>query len=76
MTEVAHLPRLSSAAKRMRRYRERRQRGLRCVTIQIRQSEVDALIHRRLLAPDQRSDQNAMVQALHRFLDMTLGRLW
>jgi hypothetical protein len=30
MTEVAHLPRLSSAAERMRRYRERRRRGLSC----------------------------------------------
>ena len=30
MTEVAHLPRLSSAAQRMRRYRERRRRGLSC----------------------------------------------
>ena len=30
MTEVAHLPRLSSGAQRMRRYRERRRRGLSC----------------------------------------------
>jgi hypothetical protein len=30
MTEVDHLPRLSSGAQRMRRYRERRRRGLSC----------------------------------------------
>jgi hypothetical protein len=30
MTEVDHLPRLSSGAQRMRRYRERRRRGLLC----------------------------------------------
>jgi hypothetical protein len=32
MTEFEHLPRLSSAAERMRRYRERRRRGLSCIT--------------------------------------------
>jgi hypothetical protein len=30
MTEVDHLPRLSSGAQRMRPYRERRRRGLSC----------------------------------------------
>jgi hypothetical protein len=30
MTEVERLPRLSSGAQRMRRYRERRRRGLSC----------------------------------------------
>jgi DNA topoisomerase VI subunit B len=42
MTEVTHLPRLSPAAKRMRRYRERPQRGLSCIKVQLRRSEVDA----------------------------------
>ena len=44
MTEVAHLPRLPSAAERMRLYRERRRRGLSCIKVQLRRSEVDALI--------------------------------
>jgi len=30
MTEIVHLPRLPSAAERMRLYRERRRRGLSC----------------------------------------------
>ena len=33
MTEVAHLPRLPSAAERMRLYRERRRRGLSCIKV-------------------------------------------
>src|SRR5262249_54786727 len=47
-----------------------------CVTIQIRHSEVDALVTRRLLAPEERADRGALRQAIHRFLDMTLGRTW
>ena len=34
MTEIAHLPRLSPAAERMRRYREGRRRGLSCITVE------------------------------------------
>jgi hypothetical protein len=39
---VENLPRLSSGAQRMRRYRERRRRGLACIRVQLRRSEVDA----------------------------------
>src|SRR5262249_41610053 len=70
------VPVVSAGARRMRWYRERRRRGLRCVTIQIRHSEVDALVTRRLLAPEERADRGALRQAIHRFLDMTLGRTW
>jgi len=76
MTEADHLPRLSPGAQRMRHYRERRRRGLRCVTIQVRHSEVDALVTRRLLAPEECANRGALRQAIHRFLDMTLGRTW
>ena len=38
MTEVDHLPRLSPAAERMRRYRERRRRGLSCHSGRLRVS--------------------------------------
>jgi hypothetical protein len=69
MTEVAHLPRLSSGAQRMRRYRERRRRGLSCIKVQLRRSEVDALIARGLLHPDKRQDRIALATALHRHLD-------
>ena len=66
----------SLAAVRMRRYRERRQLKLCCITIQLRASELDALIKWELLAPEQRTDRSAITRALHKFLDSTLGRTW
>jgi hypothetical protein len=69
MTEVAHLPRLPSAAERMRLYRERRRRGLSCIKVQLRRSEVDALSACGLLQPVERQDRNAFAAALHRYLD-------
>jgi hypothetical protein len=76
MTEVDHQPRLSPAAERMRRHRERRRRGLRSVTIEVRHSEVDTLIARRLLAPEESTDRSALRKAIHRFLDLTFGQSW
>ena len=78
MTDVAHLPRLSSAAERMRLYRERRRRGLSCVKVQLRRTEVDALIARGLLEPADRQDRGVLAAALHRYLDINPigGRRW
>jgi hypothetical protein len=33
----------NAAAKRMRRYRQRRRDGLRCLTVQLRETEIDML---------------------------------
>jgi hypothetical protein len=41
-------PTPSGAAKRMRRYRQRRREGLRCLTVQLRETEIEALIHKGL----------------------------
>jgi hypothetical protein len=62
----------SSGAVRMARHRSRRKDGLRCLTIELRQTEVEALISGRHLAPDQRNDRGAVRQALYEFLDMAL----
>ena len=76
MTEADHVPRLSPGAQRMRHYRERRRRRLRCVTIEVRHSEVDTLVARRLLAPEEQGDGRALRRAIHKLLDLTLGRVW
>ena len=60
---------LSPAAQRMRRYRERRRRGLSCIKVQLRRSEVDALIACGLVQPAEREDRRALAAALHRWLD-------
>jgi hypothetical protein len=67
---------VGSGTERMRRHRQRRRLGLRSVTIEVRRSEVDTLIARRLLAPEERADRSALRKAIHRFLDMTLVRAW
>jgi len=36
----------SAAAERMRRHRERRREGLRCLTIEFRETEIDALVRK------------------------------
>jgi hypothetical protein len=63
----------SAAAERMRRHRERRREGLRCLTIELRETEIDALVHRGLLKPVTRNDPSAVSEALYAFLDRTLG---
>jgi hypothetical protein len=68
------LARPSPAAERMRRYRKRRRDRLRCLTIELRETEIDALIRRGLINSETRNDLSAIVNALYAFLDSTLGR--
>ena len=65
----------SAAAERMRLHRERRRQGLRCLTIELRATEIQALEQRGLLNPVTRSDQDAVLKALYEFLDQSLGEL-
>ena len=62
----------SPAAERMRRHRERRRDGLRCLTIELRETEIDALIRKELLKPETRNDPSAIIDALYAFLESTL----
>ncbi len=70
MNEPGH--RLSLVAERMRRHRERRREGLRCLMIELRVTEIDALIRRGLLNGETRNDPGAIIDALYAFLDDTL----
>ena len=60
------------AAERMRRHRQRRRDGLRCLTIELYETEVDALIQKRLLKPEMRCDPFAITEALYEHLKHTL----
>jgi hypothetical protein len=64
----------SPAADRMRRHRERRRIGLRCIMVLLRETEIDVLVRKGLLNQGRRDDPRAIVQALHVYLDRTLGR--
>jgi hypothetical protein len=62
----------SAAAERMRRHRERRQDGLRCVTIELRETEIDALARNGFLKTDARNDPYSIKMALYEFLERAL----
>ena len=63
----------SAAAQRMRRHRQRRRERLRCLMIELRETEVDALIRSGLLRPETRNNPSAVRKAFYMFLDGTLG---
>jgi hypothetical protein len=67
-------PSPSAAALCMRRHRKRRRKGLRCLVVEVRATEIDALARRGLLTPETRNSPQAIKQALYAFLDRTLGR--
>ena len=64
----------SAAAQRMRRHRQRRRDGLRCLVIELRETEIDALIRRGLLKSEMRSVDAEIIDALYQHLDRTLGQ--
>ena len=65
----------SAAAERMRRHRQRRRYGLRCLMIELRETEIDALIRKGLLPPRNRHDYDSVQSALYAFLDRALAEL-
>jgi hypothetical protein len=71
-SEGVAAPARSAAALRMRRHRERQRDGLRCVTIELRETEITTLIRKGLLKEDMRSNLRAVKTAFYGFLDRTL----
>jgi hypothetical protein len=60
---------ISPAAERMRRSRQRRRDGLRSLRIELRETEVDALIESGFLDERGRNDSSAVIRALYKFFD-------
>lgn len=65
-------PPRSPAAARMRAHRKRKRQGLRCVTVQLRETEIDVLIKMGLLTADTRNDPQSVRKAVHTHFDRTL----
>ena len=63
----------SAAAERMRAHRQRRRDGLRCLMIELREQEIDALARNGFLKVDKRNDPYLIEMALYEFLERTLG---
>jgi hypothetical protein len=68
-------PTRTAAAERMRRHRQRRRDGLRCLMIELRETEIDALISNGLLAAENRQDYDSLQSAFYAFLDDAFGEL-
>ena len=64
----------SSAVLRMRLHRERRRRGLRCVTVALGEPQIEWLIWRGFLPRAERADRIALQKALNFYLLDNLGR--
>ena len=62
----------SPAAERMRLHRERKKNGMRCLMIELRETEIDALIRKGFLKADMRNDKQAIVDSLYGYLDREL----
>src|SRR5262249_21151275 len=63
---------ISPAAERMRLHRERRPQGLRCLTIELCETEIDALIRTGLLKWETRNDPGVVKEAFYVLLERTL----
>ena len=64
--------RLSSVARRMRLHRARKLAGLRCLTLEVRETEIIALVRRGLLSADSQTDAKAIRDAFYSLLDRSL----
>ena len=61
------------AAERQRLARRRRAHKLICVTVELRRSEIQALICQGRLKPSECADRAALRRALHSFFEVYLG---
>ena len=64
----------AKSRERMQRSRRRRADGMRCFTLELRDTEIRALVRCGLLASGDRTDRNAVIRAMYEFLDRSLGR--
>ena len=67
--ESAH----SASVERMRRHRDRRRKGLTCVTIPLPQAQINGLIRKGWLSRTERADRAAIGNALLQYLYDNLG---
>jgi hypothetical protein len=63
----------TAGAIRQRRRRDRRARGFFCISVEIGDADLDALVERDLLDRKERHDREAITAALHRFFDDALA---
>jgi hypothetical protein len=52
----------SQSAARMRRHRQRQRNGLRCISVELHELEIETLIRKGLLKWETRNDRNAIIK--------------
>jgi hypothetical protein len=62
----------SRAAERMRLHRERKKSGMRCVRLELRETEISALVEKGFLKPDARNETSQITDALYAYFDREL----
>jgi hypothetical protein len=62
----------NAGAERMRRHRQRRRDGMRCLHLEIRDTEIDELIRRKFLKQEMRDDKQSLLNAIYAFLEESL----
>ncbi len=76
MTDTTPTKQRTSAAERMHLSRERRRKGLRCVPLEVRDTEIDNLIKLGILDPARRNSPHAIAGAMGRLLDQIPFSWW
>ena len=67
------MPSTATSAHRMQIHRQRRKSGLLCLTVELSETEIAALVRKGMLHPDKRHDARSLRDALYGFLDRHLG---
>ena len=75
MNERAIAPKRSLAAERMRLHRERKRDRMRYIGIELRATEIEALVRKGLLKGEMRNDVGEIIEAVYAFLDQSLGAM-
>ena len=70
---LPNAPTCLAGTSRMRLHRARKLAGLRCLTLEVRETEIAALIRKGLLSPATQQDNMAVRNALYSLLDRQLG---
>ena len=70
---LSRAKRPSSVARRMRLHRARKLAGLRCLTLEVRETEIATLVRRGLLRADSQTDAKAIRDAFYVLLDRSLS---
>jgi hypothetical protein len=72
MPETVEFINRSPAAERMRLHRERKKNGMRCLMIELRETEIDTLIRKGFLTADTRNDTSEIIDAIYAYFDREL----